>query len=773
MGSFRTLIVTLLMALLASLSALAATPKSAAVAPSDDPLLMDARLPPLEALKVRTELEQDRLDALALYATGRMQQQREEYDAALRSYQRAWRCDPDSLEILRQIVALAFRLNRAGEGVRYAHKLVELDPTDGGLLRQLAVQATSDGDYEKALELYEGAFNLEQGEQPTESTVLLAFQAAKLSLVAGKRERAAEYLKVVVDALNDPQQVGLSQRTTKVLIADAARTFELFFSGEGAAGASEEANAYRLFAESLLSGDALDAAHAAFEKVNELAPSEPLSAFDLARLHARRGEHEKALAKIEQYLNAEPTTSSMAPYEVLAESLKVLDREEELLERLEKLYAQQPDNVPLGYFLAETYAQADQLDQAEPLLRKLIAEKPTIRGYQALLGIYRRTNRPDELFDALSDALERVRILDLLGDEATALMEDEATVKALFDVARQRDADDSASLSPAARRAMAQLALETQQFDEAREFYTAALEAIPDEAGNLALQWGLGLLLREQYDTAVGVFQQALTDGTMSDDDPEVYYYLAGALELAGQTDAAVEAAGRSAELTRKLGDKLGDRYYRMLARRPWVLYHAKRHDEAASAYRELIAELEPVDSSSTARDVLREARMVLSNIMVHQGDLLAAEEQLELVLDEFPDDIGALNDLGYLWTDQGKRLHRSLRMVKQAVAEAPDNAAYRDSLGWAYYRLGRYQAAVDELRAAAALEEDDADAVILDHLGDAYLKLDDLDRARETWQRALEAFEEQEDAEHIDKVREKLRRHAPDGSGPDAADDE
>ena len=58
-------------------------------------------------------------------------------------------------------------------------------------------------------------------------------------------------------------------------------------------------------------------------------------------------------------------------------------------------------------------------------------------------------------------------------------------------------------------------------------------------------------------------------------------------------------------------------------------------------------------------------------------------------MLDEFPDDVSAANDLGYLWADENKHLERALRMIQQAVAAEPDNCAYRDSLGWVLFSLG------------------------------------------------------------------------------------
>ena len=59
--------------------------------------------------------------------------------------------------------------------------------------------------------------------------------------------------------------------------------------------------------------------------------------------------------------------------------------------------------------------------------------------------------------------------------------------------------------------------------------------------------------------------------------------------------------------------------------------------------------------------------------------------------------------------------------MIRQAVAAEPDNSAYRDSLGWVYYRLGRFPEAVVELEKAAADKSPTAE--VLEHLGDAYAK--------------------------------------------------
>ena len=94
--------------------------------------------------------------------------------------------------------------------------------------------------------------------------------------------------------------------------------------------------------------------------------------------------------------------------------------------------------------------------------------------------------------------------------------------------------------------------------------------------------------------------------------------------------------------------------------------------------------------------------------------------------------------------------------MIRKAVAAEPNNAAYRDSLGWVLYRLGRYPEAVAELEKAAAGK--DPDATVLDHLGDAQQKLGQAEKARQTWRRAAAAFRKDKDDVQAKQVEAKIK---------------
>ncbi|MEI8144384.1 MAG: tetratricopeptide repeat protein [Alphaproteobacteria bacterium] len=115
------------------------------------------------------------------------------------------------------------------------------------------------------------------------------------------------------------------------------------------------------------------------------------------------------------------------------------------------------------------------------------------------------------------------------------------------------------------------------------------------------------------------------------------------------------------------------------------------------------------------------------------------------------------LNYLGYSWVDQGINLEEGLQLVRRAVELTPEDGYIVDSLGWAYYRLGRYEDAVVELERAIELRPEDP--VINDHLGDAYWKVGRINEAYFQWAHARDLKPEAEDLPRIlDKLEHGMR---------------
>ncbi len=137
------------------------------------------------------------------------------------------------------------------------------------------------------------------------------------------------------------------------------------------------------------------------------------------------------------------------------------------------------------------------------------------------------------------------------------------------------------------------------------------------------------------------------------------------------------------------------------------------------------------------------------------------AEADLLATLELEPDQPLVLNYLGYSWVDQGLNLGEAEEMLRRAVDLRPDDGYIVDSMGWAYYRLGRYDDAVRYLERAVELRPHDP--VINDHLGDAYWKVGRYREARFQWQRAL-SFEPEDD--EVAEIQHKLE-HGLETNGP------
>jgi tetratricopeptide (TPR) repeat protein len=112
------------------------------------------------------------------------------------------------------------------------------------------------------------------------------------------------------------------------------------------------------------------------------------------------------------------------------------------------------------------------------------------------------------------------------------------------------------------------------------------------------------------------------------------------------------------------------------------------------------------------------------------------AEEQFKKVLASDPEHASALNYLGYMLADQNLKLDEALGYIKRAVELDPANGAYLDSIGWAYFRLGKYELAEESLLKAS--QKINTDPTVHDHLGDLYQKTGRLKLAATHWERAL-----------------------------------
>jgi tetratricopeptide (TPR) repeat protein len=247
---------------------------------------------------------------------------------------------------------------------------------------------------------------------------------------------------------------------------------------------------------------------------------------------------------------------------------------------------------------------------------------------------------------------------------------------------------------------------EAKQWPQATAAAKEAVQKLPKDRG-LKMVLASQLADTGQADTAIAQVK-ALLKG--NNDDREVYIALSQMYTRLKRWTDAEEAINKAEQLSTKPEDKL----YAVFVKGS-VYEREKKYEQAEEAFKQVLA-----------------------------GD---------------PQNAIALNYLGYMLADRGVRLEEALNYVKKAIELDPANGAYLDSLGWAYFKLGKYDLAEQNL--SKAVQRTPNDPTVQDHLGDVYQKTGRLKQAAAHWERALNEYNRSvaPDAEpsEVAKVQKKL----------------
>ncbi|MBB5696300.1 tetratricopeptide repeat protein [Muricoccus pecuniae] len=393
--------------------------------------------------------------------------------------------------------------------------------------------------------------------------------------------------------------------------------------------------------------------------------------------------------------------------------------------------------------LAWTQAGRGNADTALATL-KPFSEGGQLRGVAALHGamIADLANRPREaerlVRIAVAETPEPNLRLATIAAGILARAGREADGARLFDAMSLGSDDIALTAGPAARRAALSgraVASATEGMAEAQVALGAALrgQGAPELALILAR---LSLRLRPGFAPAQILAAESMADERhvaaalavlegVPEGDPMAPLAALRRAGLLGRLDRGEEAAA----LLRRLAEAYPAAPQPAIAMGD-LLRREGRPAEAATAYGRAIARLPQPGAADWplfhARAVARE----------RAGNWAGAEADLRQALALSPEEPVLLNHLAYAWVERGERLDEARGMLERAAAARPQDGHIADSLGWALFRLGDLRGAIDWLEKAAELES--RNAVINDHLGDAYWAAGRQAEARFQWRRAL-----------------------------------
>lgn len=506
------------------------------------------------------------------------------------------------------------------------------------------------------------------------------------------------------------------------------------------------------------------------EAMRDAYPSDERSYFALGQAYLELGDPDQAIRAYEKYQTLVPNVD--AGYSSIAEYYERNGNQEKAIEYLNKAIKVQPDSTKSLMTLANLLIKADRGREAAPLLRKVLdlsGDNPAVKRQLATL-----------LLDA-GDFGEAVRVLDEL--RKTAPLDGETRVllgRALIGdrqysraIETLKSVIEDSPGDPEARFYLGTAYEQSGNPAEAAKIFAALLEQTDSEsyqANRAVFQQHLAAAYEDlgEHAKAIAIYESLLKADP--DPNPRLVFLLINAYRLNHQLDKAV-AMGKE-QFEKNPGEtNFGLVYARALAdsgktkEGADILNKLLQADPAnvdiyvnlSQVYLQgkMYSEAEKILERAEARKLDSErVKFQLGTIYEKQKDFDKAESVFKEVLKDNPKNAVVLNYIGYMLADQGVRLQEAVKYVQEALAIDPNNGAYLDSLGWAFFKLNDLEKAEKYLLQAIDLVKNDP--VIHDHLGDLYFRTGDLEKAKDFWTKSISAGTEPED---IQKVREKLEK--------------
>lgn len=430
---------------------------------------------------------------------------------------------------------------------------------------------------------------------------------------------------------------------------------------------------------------------------------------------------------------------------LLGDISSMQQRRLESIDHFQRALELSPDNETLYLRLAMVYVQLDRIAEALMTLEELLQMRPDAhQAMVALARIYRDGQQINEAIRAYR------RYLEIQPEHLQVVLEfgrllEESDTDAALQLYQDRINQDP--FSPAIRHQLAQLYLTMRQPEQALEQMLLVREQMP--ALQPANQIGLVYLHTKQWHQAQKEFEQLISAGQATDKDR---YYLA--LALIGQAEYAaamvyLEQISAAADIYQDAmlqlaylqqqeglisrGTALLESLLEQGFRDPEVYYYLVAfYQQQEDLQQALNLAILAVASYPEDTRLLYQLGILHDALEDHSSALNIMEDVLQV--DGHHAD--ALNFLAFSQAESGTDLDLALERALLAVQLKP--AGYiEDTLGWVYFKLGRYTEGRVHLERANVLQPEDP--VILEHLGDLYRAMGLYDKAKDRYLEVLE----------------------------------
>lgn len=451
----------------------------------------------------------------------------------------------------------------------------------------------------------------------------------------------------------------------------------------------------------------------AAKKWVELEPNNIEAREVVTAFYIRNGQYDEAQQQLEALLAINGENNENA-FMLIAGLLGRQQDKQAALEVMQRLASSRPNDPSASFALSHLAVRAGVLDQAEQAIKRVVELQP----------------------DRMDAQVQQARILTMRGKSAEALD--------LLEKAVKKHPQEAAL-----RAAYARLLVDVKQMDKAYEQFKLVNKQNPNEP-DILLALGVVAVelnhvddgekyflrlnhLNRGYESESSYYLGRIAEEFRKDPDMAIQWY-----SKVEQGEQYLESQLRIAFLLAKKGDVEQARgqlsaiaprgpgqVLRIYLADGQILRDAGRVEDAIQVFTTGLEEL-PDNSDLLYARAMAEDRL---------GQLEPLEKDLRQILSREPDNVDALNSLGYTLADRTTRYDEALKYIQRALELRPDSYFVLDSMGWVNYRLGHYQEAVSFLRRALDIS---ADPEIAAHLTEVLWVMGDKQGARAVWGKAL-----------------------------------
>ena len=382
----------------------------------------------------------------------------------------------------------------------------------------------------------------------------------------------------------------------------------------------------------------------------------------------------------------------------------------DLLDKLMKKHGQTADAL---FAYGRLALLVGELDKATTAVKHLLVLKPEWEDAQQLwVNLLIRQGKDTEALDFLAKTVAKYPQNQAMRMYYARKLVDEKRLADAFEQFKILLEQDNTNMD--ARYALGLLSLEMNHLDDA-EGYFKALYADQERSGEAAFY--LGQIAEQRHKDKDAIHWYSLVSDGQHYVGAQIRIAMtlaqAGDLEAARKRLHNIEATSPSIELRLYLAE--GE-----------LLRTANRSQEAFDLYSKALLKM-PGNSQ------LLYARALTAEKLEH---LDVAVQDLKTIVKQEPNNVQALNALGYTLADRTKHYKEALKYIEAAYKLNSTDPAIIDSLGWVYYRMGNHDKAWYYLQHAFALLKDPE---IGAHLGEVLWVTGKQQQARQVWKEALQ----------------------------------